>query len=111
MAKVMKKKPEPVSVQITMENPKLWAAGRNRIVAMEDCGVRTRIDVTEGTNSTVEKEGMAVATTAVLDEVLGINPEASDIVINEIPGVSRGKGGIMLASQTKADRKAARKVG
>lgn len=110
MANIMKKKAERVSVQISLENPKLWAVGLNRIAEMDGCGVRMSIDVTEGTNSNAEKEDMVVATTVMLDDVLGINPEASYIVINEIPGVSWGKGGIMLADRTKADRKAAREV-
>jgi len=110
MTDVMKKKAERVSVQISHEDPSLWAVGRKRVADMDGCAVRMSIDVTEGTNSISEKEDMVAASTEMLDRVLKINPEATYIIINEIPGVSWGKGGIMLADRTKADREAGRRA-
>lgn len=109
MTDVMKKKPERVTVQISLEDPNLWAVGRKRMIKSDGCGVRMSIDVTAGTNSITEKEDMVVATTKMLNEVLNINYDATYIVINEIPGESWGKGGTTLADRTKADREAQRK--
>lgn len=109
MTDVMKKKPERVTVQISLEDPNLWAVGRKRMTDSDGCGVRMSIAVTAGTNSITEKEDMVVAATTMLDEILNINPDATYIVINEIPGESWGKGGITLADRTKADREAMRK--
>lgn len=109
MADIMKKKPERVSVQISLEDPSLWAVGRVRISDLDGCGVRMSIDVTRGTNSITEKEDMVTAVTLMLDEILSINLDATYIVINEIPGESWGKGGIMLSDRAKADRDALRK--
>lgn len=97
MTNVMKKKPERVTVQISLEDPNLWAVGRKRMTNSNGCGVRMSIDVTAGTNSITEKENMVVATTRMLDEIFKINLDATYIVINEIPGESWGKGGITLA--------------
>lgn len=109
MTNVMHKKRERISVQISLEDPKLWTVGGKPISEMHGCGVRMSIDVTAGTNSIADKENMVAAATVMLDEVLTVNTEATYIVINEIPGESWGKGGIMLADRTRADRKALRK--
>lgn len=108
MIYVMNKERERVSVQISLEDPNLWAFGARRVSDMEGCAVRMSIDVTRGTNSISEKEDVVVAATKMLDEVLTIYKEATYILINEIPGESWGKGGIMLADRTKADREAQR---
>lgn len=110
MADVMKKKTERVSVHISLEDPKLWAVGHKQITKMEGCAVRMSIDVTAGTNSITEKEDMVAASNAMLDQILTTNSDATYIIINEIPGVSWGKGGIMLADRTKADREAKRRT-
>lgn len=106
---VMNKKRERVSVQISCEDPDLWAVGGKLISETHGCGVRMSIDLTAGTNSIADKENMIAAATVTLDEILTINSEATYIVINEIPGESWGKGGIMLADRTRADREAQRK--
>jgi 4-oxalocrotonate tautomerase family enzyme len=108
MTDVMNKKAERVSVQISVEDPNLWAVGRKRVADIDGCAVRMSIDVTAGTNSITEKEAMVAASTEMLERVLKINSDATYIIINEIPGVSWGKGGIMLADRTKADRQAER---
>ncbi|NIZ13796.1 tautomerase family protein [Phaeobacter sp. HF9A] len=109
MTDVMKKRAERVSVQISLEDPHMWAVGRVKASDMQGCAVRMTIDITAGTNSISEKEDMVAASTKMLDDILQINPEATYIIINEIPGVSWGKGGIMLADRTKADRENARR--
>ena len=110
MTRVMKKKSERVSVQISLEAPHLWAVGRKKVAEMSGCAVRMNIDITEGTNSIAEKEDMVAASTEMLDQVLHINPDATYIIINEIPGVSWGKNSIMLADWAKADRDAERQT-
>ena len=52
---------------------------------------------------------MVAQATKALDDILGIELEATYIVISEVPGVSWGKGGLMLADRTNADREEARR--
>ncbi len=66
MTDVMKKRAERVSVQISLEEPHLWAVGRVRTTAMQGCAVRMTIDITAGTNSIGEKEDMVAASTEML---------------------------------------------
>ncbi|MEP3248391.1 MAG: tautomerase family protein [Sneathiella sp.] len=110
MTDIMKKKAERVSIQIALEDPRFWSVGRNRLIHMDRCGARMDIDVTAGTNTIEEKEDMVAASTTMLDDILGIDFEMTYIVINEIPGESWGKGGIMLADRAKVDRLAQRGI-
>ncbi|MEM8776011.1 MAG: tautomerase family protein [Pseudomonadota bacterium] len=109
MTEVMNKRPERVTVQISTADPQKWAVGRKTVADMDRCAVRMQIEVTEGTNTLCEKEDMVAQATKALDDILGIELEATYIVISEVPGVSWGKGGLMLADRTKADREEARR--
>lgn len=108
MTNVMNKKPERVTVQISLEAPTLWSAGGKLVSQIEGCSVRMSIDITAGTNSIGEKEDMIAASDLMLNEILNTNSDAVYVIINEIPGESWGKDGVTLSDISKADRMAAR---
>jgi 4-oxalocrotonate tautomerase len=107
MRNVMKKKAERTTVHIQPENAKLWAVGGKKIADRSGRAVFMDINITQGTNVTADKVAMVEQCYAMLSEVLGTIPEATYIVIHEIPGESWGKAGIMMYERAAADRKEA----
>lgn len=107
MSDVMKKKAERTTVHIQPENPNLWAVGGKKIADQDGAAVRMDIKITEGTNLAIDKVTMVEQSHAMLSEVLGALPEATYIIIDEIPGESWGKAGIMMYEFAAADRKEA----
>lgn len=107
MRDVMKKKAERTTVHIQPENPKRWAVGGRKIADQNGTAVFMDIKITDGTNMTADKVAMVEQSHAMLSEVVGAIPEATYIIIDEIPGESWGKAGIMMYERAAADRKEA----
>lgn len=104
MSDVMGKKQERTTVHIQPEDGDLWAVGGQTMNDQNGRAVLMEINITVGTNSTADKEEMIWASHKMLSDVLNSSPEATYIVINEIPGESWGKAGIVMAERAKKDR-------
>lgn len=104
MRDVMGKKAERTTIHIQPEDAELWAVGGTRISELNGRAVFMDIKVTTGTNTTTDKEDMVRASSQMLQDILGTLPNATYIVIDEIPGESWGKAGKMLFESAAADR-------
>lgn len=104
MHDVMGKKRERTTVHIQPEDGHLWAVGGETMSAVKGRAVLMDIKVTAGTNTTAEKEGMVQESYKMLLEVLEAMPQATYVVIDEIPGESWGKAGVMMYERAAADR-------
>ncbi len=100
MAEVMGKRPDLTSVRIVEGPADAWA-----VAGTADGGVRAHMDITitAGTNTAQEKASMVRAGHDLLGAVVGALPEATYVVIHELPADAWGYGGL-----TQGARQAAR---
>jgi len=108
MRDIMKKKPERTTVHIQPEDGALWAVGGKTMDDINGRAVLMEIKITVGTNTTADKEEMIWASQRMLKDVLNVTPNAAYVVIDEIPGESWGKEGVMMAEKAATDRAEAR---
>ena len=111
MRDIMKKKAERTTVFIEPADATLWAVGGTLISDRGGRAVFMDIKITQGTNTTTEKEAMVEESHRMLTEVLGAIPEATYIKIDEISGESWGKAGHLVYEKAAIDRAAERAQG
>ncbi len=99
MTKIMGKKGELTSVRIEAADAKYWGIGGEIVSETNTTAAHMDIKITAGTNSDAEKAAMVVAGHKLLVNVLGALPEATYVVIHDLPGANWG-----YAGETQADR-------
>ena len=96
MADVLGKKPELTAVLVEGVPAATWTVGE----AVSSRAAHLEATITAGTNTPAEKAAFIRAAMALLDRTLGPLPEASYIVLTEVPADGWGYGG-----RTQAERR------
>ncbi len=99
MNTVMRKRPEVAVVHIQESESQQWSVNSTSIAAEDPVAAYVDIKVTDGTNSPSEKAEMISQNVKMLQDVVGIIPEACYVVIDDIPADSWGYNG-----KTQAER-------
>lgn len=102
MTKIMGKKGTLTSVRIEPTDPLLWAVGGDQITEGRGRAAHMDIKVTAGTNSDAEKAAMVEAGHRLLVDVLGALPEATYVIIHDLPGGNWGYAGKTQAARAQA---------
>lgn len=102
IAAILHKRAEVTAVQVATVGADAWRIA-GEPVAPGLTPAQAELFITEGTNTQAEKAEMIVALHRLLEELCGPLPEASYIVIHELPAANWGYGG-----QTQAARQQAR---
>jgi 4-oxalocrotonate tautomerase len=102
MTSIMGKKGELTSVRIEPADTGYWGIGGVLVSDSKTSAAHMDIKVTAGTNSDAEKAAMVEAGHALLIDVLGVLPEATYVVIHELPGANWGYAGKTQAARAKA---------
>ena len=98
MHDVMRKKRELVSVRIEDGDTAAWGIGGLPLTEGQ-VAAHMEIKVSQGTNTPGEKAAMIEAGHALMREVIGAIPEASYVIVNEIPLENWGYGGVVMAER------------
>jgi len=93
MTHIMGKKGELTSVRIEAADAEHWGIGAELVSDTKSRAAHMDIKVTAGTNSDAEKAAMVEAGHTLLVDVLGALPEATYVVIHDLPGGSWGYAG------------------
>ncbi|MEW8393622.1 MAG: hypothetical protein AB2651_17725 [Candidatus Thiodiazotropha sp.] len=93
MAQVLAKRPAVTAVLVQSLPATSWSIGGSALDGGQR-GAQMEIMITAGTNSAEEKAVMIGAAYGMLDDLLGPLPEASYVVIHEIPADAWGYGGM-----------------
>lgn len=93
MRDVMGKKFELTAVRIDEHPADNWSVGARSAAALGETAVHMDIKVTAGTNTDAEKAAMIEAAMAMLRDVVGNPPEASYVVIHDLPATAWGYDG------------------
>lgn len=93
MATVMRKNAQLTSVLIEEHLIQNWRIGDRPIAESGIAAAHMDIKVTAGTNTDREKAKMIADSMAMFCEVFGLMPEATYVVIDEVPAESWGYGG------------------
>ncbi|MEH6631170.1 MAG: tautomerase family protein [Halopseudomonas aestusnigri] len=99
MSEILRKNPELTSVRIDEFAAENWAVGGTSMTVTGKVAVHMDIKVTEGTNTDTEKAEMIKQAMVMLKEVIGQPPEASYVIIHDLPATTWGYDG-----QTQAAR-------
>lgn len=102
MTKIMGKKGALTSVRIEPSDPQLWAVGGDQITDGGGRAAHMDIKITAGTNSDAEKAAMVEAGHTLLVDVLGALPEATYVIIHDLPGGNWGYAGKTQAARAQA---------
>lgn len=100
IASVLHKRAAVTAVQLVATADTWSIAGEAVAAALTPS--QAELFITEGTNTPAEKAEMIAALHRLLGEVCGPLPEASYIVIHEVPADSWGYGGITQAARQQA---------
>ena len=101
IAAILHKRAEVTAVQVACAGPDAWCiAGEPVSAALTPA--HAELFITEGTNTQAEKAEMIVALHRLLGEICGALPEASYIVIHEVPAANWGYGGLTQAARQQA---------
>lgn len=103
MSEVMGKNPALTAVRLDQFGAEDWATGGTAVALQDATALHMDISITAGTNSDAEKAEMIRQAMVMLKAVVGATPEASYIVIHELPATAWGYDG-----RTQASRAAAR---
>jgi len=87
------KKPALTALQIESVDAAQWFIGARSLADQGLASFHAQIQVTEGTNTKVEKAGFVSAVHALLAEALGSLHHASYVVVEEVPADAWGYGG------------------
>lgn len=98
MADVLGKRAAVTAVRIEEVSASDWSVGGQAAP-----GRRAHLDVkiTEGTNSVAERASLVRRAHALLDRVIGTVPEASYVVIDEVPAQNWGYAGVTQLERAK----------
>lgn len=99
MNEILRKNPDLTSVRIDEFSAENWAVGGTSMTVTGKVAVHMEIKVTEGTNTETEKAEMIKQAMVMLKEVIGHTPEASYVIIHDLPATTWGYDG-----QTQAAR-------
>ena len=102
MTKIMGKKGELTSVRIEAADSQSWGVGGVLAGESKTRTAHMDIKVTEGTNSDAEKAAMVEAGYKLLVDVLGTLPEATYVIIHDLPGGNWGYAGKTQAARAQA---------
>jgi len=101
IAELLHKRAEVTAVQVDSAPAETWCiAGEPVAAALTP--THSDIYITAGTNTAAEKAAMIAALHRLLGETLGAVPEASYIVIHEIPASDWGYAGLTQAARRQA---------
>jgi 4-oxalocrotonate tautomerase len=101
IAAILHKRAEVTAVQVVCAGADIWCVAGDAI-APTLTPSHAELFITEGTNTLGEKAEMIDALHRLLEEVCGVLPEASYIVIHEVPAGSWGYGGLTQAARQQA---------
>ena len=101
MHDVMRKKRELISVRLEDGDTAAWGIG-GAPMAEGQVAAHMELKVTQATNTPGEKAAMIEAGHALLREVVGAIPEATYVIVNEIPLENWGYGGVVMAERYAA---------
>jgi 4-oxalocrotonate tautomerase len=102
MGRVMRKVPALTAVAIERIEPDDWAIGA--AAPTSGRAAHVEVKVTEGTNSPQEMALFINEAHALLKATLGELPEATYVVIHEIPAVAWGYGGLTQEARRQQPR-------
>lgn len=102
MTNIMGKKGELTSVRIEAADSRSWGVGGIIVAEGEARAAHMDIKVTAGTNSDAEKAAMVEAGHKLLVDVLGTLPEATYVIIHDLPGGNWGYAGKTQAARAQA---------
>lgn len=102
MTNIMGKKGELTSVRIEPADSQYWGIGGVLVAESEARAAHMDIKVTTGTNSDAELAAMVEAGYTLLIDVLGALPEATYVVIHDLPGSNWGYAGKTQAARALA---------
>lgn len=102
MSEVMGKDPALTAVRLDRFRAEDWAIGGEPVSRQDATALHMDISVTAGTNSEAEKAEMIRQAMAMLKAVVGTAPEASYIVIHELPASAWGYDGRTQAARASA---------
>ena len=102
MARLMGKKAELTSVRIEPGGAGHWGIGGAVLRDASGRAAHMDIKVTAGTNTDQEKAAMVEAGHDLLADVLGALPEATYVIIHEVPAVNWGYAGKTQAARAEA---------
>lgn len=101
IAAILHKRAEVTAVQVVCAGADTWCIAGDVVPAVQTPS-HAELFITEGTNTPAEKAEMIVALHRVLEETCGPLPEASYIVIHEVPAGNWGYGGLTQAARQQA---------
>jgi 4-oxalocrotonate tautomerase len=102
MTNVMGKKGELTSVRIEPAESSYWGIGGEMVSDRQNRAAHMDIKVTADTNSVEQKAAMLEAGHELLSDVLGSLPEATYVVIHELPGGNWGYAGKTQAARVQS---------
>lgn len=102
MTNVMGKKAELTSVRIEPAESFCWGLGGELVSDRQNRAAHMDIKVTDGTNSDEQKAAMVEAGHGLLAKVLGSLPEATYVVIHDLPGGNWGYAGKTQAARAQS---------
>lgn len=101
IAAILHKRAVVTAVQVLCAGTDAWCiAGEPVADALTPS--HAELFITEGTNTQAEKAAMIAALHRLLEEVCGALPEASYIVIHEVPAANWGYGGVTQLARQQA---------
>lgn len=101
IAAILHKRAEVTAVQVVCAGADAWCIAGDAIESMLTPSY-AELFITEGTNTPGEKAEMIDALHRLLEEICGALPEASYIVIHEVPAGNWGYGGRTQAARQQA---------
>jgi len=101
IAAILHKRAEVTAVQVVCAGADAWCVAGDAI-APTLTSSHAELFITEGTNTTGERAEMIDALHRLLEEICGALPEASYIVIHEVPAGNWGYGGRTQAARQQA---------
>jgi len=101
MTNILGKKGELTSVHIEQADSRLWGIGGVLVTEGGTRAAHMDINITAGTNSGAEKAAMVEAGYGLLVDVLGTLPEATYVVIHDLPAGNWGYAGKTQAARTQ----------
>ncbi len=97
------KREDVTAVRVTHHAPEAWCIGGNPI-SPALCPVHGEIFITAGTNDAAQKTACIADLHALLTELLGPLPEASYLIVKELPATDWGYAGRTQAARRDATR-------
>lgn len=101
IAAILHKRAAVTAVQVVGAGSDTWCIAGDVVPAVQT-PAHAELFITEGTNTPAEKAAMIAALHRALEETCGPLPEASYIVIHEVPAGNWGYGGLTQAARQQA---------